>query len=414
MPSLGADMTEGTLLEWLVQPGDAVHRGDIVAVVDTSKSAIDVEVFQDGRITELLVEPGTTVPVGTPLATLEAAEPATPEPTPPAPTPPAPAAPAPAAKHRAPKAAKATPAPATTAPVAHVAASPLARRRAAELGIDLADLASLGHVLSVTDVEAAAAHRAGTVPLAPPEVPVEPGPAEPPTPEPTTPAAATPGHAAAMREAIAALMARSKKEIPHYYLQTTIDLAAALDWLERTNASRSVADRILPAALLLKAVAVAVHDVPEMNGFFVEGAFVQQPAVHLGVAVSLRGGGLIAPALHDADALGLDDLMAGMKDLVTRARSGRLRSSEMSDPTLTVTNLGEQGAEAVHGVIYPPQVALVGFGRIVERPWAVDGMLTVRPSVIATLAADHRVSDGHRGGLFLAAIDAALQAPERL
>jgi pyruvate dehydrogenase E2 component (dihydrolipoamide acetyltransferase) len=136
--------------------------------------------------------------------------------------------------------------------------------------------------------------------------------------------------------------------------------------------------------------------------------------VHLGVAVSLRGGGLIAPALHDADTLPLDELMAGMKDLVTRARSGRLRSSEMSDPTITVTNLGEQGAEAVHGVIYPPQVALVGFGRIVERPWAVDGMLTVRPILIATLAADHRVSDGHRGGLLLDTIDRFLQEPESL
>ena len=130
--------------------------------------------------------------------------------------------------------------------------------------------------------------------------------------------------------------------------------------------------------------------------------------------VAMARGGLIAPALHDADTLSLDDLMRGLKDLVTRARGGRLRSSEMSDPTLTVTNLGEQGAELVHGVIYPPQVALVGFGRIVERPWAVDGMLTVRPVVAVTLAADHRVSDGHRGGIFLAAIDRGLQAPETL
>jgi pyruvate dehydrogenase E2 component (dihydrolipoamide acetyltransferase) len=217
-----------------------------------------------------------------------------------------------------------------------------------------------------------------------------------------------------MRQAIAALMARSKREIPHYYLQATIDFRASLEWLRQVNASRTVADRILPAALLLKATAMAVREVAGMNGFFVDGAFAPAEQVHLGVAVSLRGGGLIAPALHDADTLPLDELMAGMKDLVTRARSGRLRSSEMSDPTITVTNLGEQGAEAVHGVIYPPQVALVGFGRIVERPWAVDGMLTVRPILIATLAADHRVSDGHRGGLLLDTIDRFLQEPESL
>ena len=142
--------------------------------------------------------------------------------------------------------------------------------------------------------------------------------------------------------------------------------------------------------------------------------FEQQEHVHLGVAVSLRGGGLIAPALHDADQLPLADLMARMKDLVTRARSGRLRASEMSDSTITVTNLGDQGAQLVHGVIYPPQVALVGFGRIVERPWATGGMLGVRPTVTVTLAADHRVSDGHQGGLLLAAIEEHLQRPEEL
>ena len=217
-----------------------------------------------------------------------------------------------------------------------------------------------------------------------------------------------------MREAIAALMARSKKEIPHYYLQATIDMERSLSWLEGMNAKRSVSERILPAALLLKATAVAAREVPEMNGFLIDGVFTPAPQVHLGVAVSLRGGGLIAPALHEVDTLPLDAVMAALKDLGGRARGGKLRSSEMSDPTLTVTNLGDQGVDLVHGVIYPPQVALVGFGRIHPIPVAIDGMLAVHRCVIATLAADHRVSDGHRGGLFLAAIDAALQKPEEL
>jgi pyruvate dehydrogenase E2 component (dihydrolipoamide acetyltransferase) len=209
-------------------------------------------------------------------------------------------------------------------------------------------------------------------------------------------------------------MARSKREIPHYYLESVIDLHGVLAWLADLNVGRALADRILPAAVLLKGAALAAREVPGMNGFYRDGAFEQQEHVHLGVAVSLRGGGLIAPALHDADRLPLADLMAGMKDLVTRARTGRLRASEMSDPTITVTSLGELGAELVHGVIYPPQVALVGFGRIVERPWAVDGMLAVRPTVTVTLAADHRVSDGHQGGLLLAAIEDRLKRPEEL
>lgn len=217
-----------------------------------------------------------------------------------------------------------------------------------------------------------------------------------------------------MRHAIGELMARSKREIPHYYLATTVDLSAALTWLRAENEQRSVTGRILPAALLLKATALALREVPALNGFWVDDGFQAADGVHLGVAVSLRGGGLVAPALHDADQLSLDEVMAGLKDLVERARAGRLRASEMSDPTLTVTNLGDQGADEVLGVIYPPQVALVGFGRIAERPWAVDGMLGVRPTVRATLSADHRASDGATGSKLLAAIERLLQRPEDL
>jgi pyruvate dehydrogenase E2 component (dihydrolipoamide acetyltransferase) len=209
-------------------------------------------------------------------------------------------------------------------------------------------------------------------------------------------------------------MARSKREIPHYYLSTTIDLSAAVTWMREVNAGRPIASRLVPSALLLAAAARAAHDVPDVNGFFVDDAFRQSPAVHLGVAVALRGGGLVAPAIHDADRLSVDDLMEQLRDLVVRARAGRLQRAEMADPTITVTNLGDLGVESVFGVIYAPQVALVGFGRVVERPWAQDGMLGVRPTVTATLSADHRVSDGLRGGRFLARVDELLQKPEEL
>jgi pyruvate dehydrogenase E2 component (dihydrolipoamide acetyltransferase) len=217
-----------------------------------------------------------------------------------------------------------------------------------------------------------------------------------------------------MREAIARLMARSKREIPHYYLQTTIDLSAALTWMRERNRGAPLASRLVPAALLLKATALAAARHPQLNGFWVDDAFQPGAGVHLGVAISLRGGGLVTPALHDADGLSVEETMAGMRDLVTRARGGRLRGAELTDPTLTVTNLGDQGVEAVYGVIYPPQVALVGFGRVVERPWAVDGLLGVHPVTTATLSADHRATDGFAGGRFLAALDELLQNPEEL
>jgi pyruvate dehydrogenase E2 component (dihydrolipoamide acetyltransferase) len=290
---------------------------------------------------------------------------------------------------------------------------------AAERGLALEDIAGSGPggAVIAADVDRAGAPaptaargrtRGGSAAAPRPVAPPAPGPSPP-------PAVPRADRRESLRRAIAALMARSKREIPHYYVATTIDLSATMAWLRSTNEGRPPAERLLPAALLLKASALAAREVPALNGFWDEDdGFRPSDPVHLGVAVSLRGGGLVAPAIHDADRLTVVALMGALRDVVTRARSGRLRSSEMADPTITVTNLGDQGADEVHGVIYPPQVALVGFGRIAERPWAQDGMLGVRPTVRATVAADHRASDGLVGARFLAALDRLLQNPEEL
>jgi pyruvate dehydrogenase E2 component (dihydrolipoamide acetyltransferase) len=399
MPSLGADMDQGQIVEWRVKPGDAVHRGDIVAVVDTKKADIEIEIFEDGVVEELLADVGDVVPVGTPIARLAAAGAETPAAEPP----------------RAPAAHAGTVAEVVPEPARSSAAldgrrrvSPLARRTAEELGVDLAAVEGTGSrgAVTVVDVERAAQ-------AAKPEAPVPPpAPARPERPAPSPTAAAD--RQVAMRESIAALMARSKREIPHYYLGTDVDLSAALRLLERRNAELPVKERLLPAVVLVKAVALALHDFPELNGFWNDGRFEPSHGVHVGFAVSLRGGGLIAPAIHDADRLTLDQLMAATRDLVRRTRDGGLRASEMSDPTFTVTSLGERGVEEVYGVIYPPQVAIAGFGRIVDRPIAVDGMLAVRPTVRATLSGDHRATDGHLGARFLAAVADRLQRPEEL
>lgn len=406
MPSLGADMEAGTLVEWKVQAGGAVKRGDIVAVVDTDKGAIDIEIWEDGVLAEILVQPGTKVPVGTVLARVrgagEVAAPATGAAPPPA-------APPPRREAEAPGPALAAAPPAATAPAegpARARASPAARAKARELGVDLASVKGTGPGGAVTlaDIEAAAGKPVAAPPAAPAAPPAAKG----------APAPAPPSPAAGMRQAIAAAMARSKKEIPHYYLAAEIDLSRALAWLAGENQRRPVTERLLPVALLLKAVARAVREVPEVNGFYGDGAFRPAGSVHLGVAISLRQGGLIAPALHDVDRKDLGEIMRGLNDLVARARRGGLRSSELSDATLTVTSLGDMGVAAVYGVIYPPQVALVGFGRIQERAWAAGGKVEAHPVVTATLSGDHRVSDGIRGAQFLAAVDRLLQAPEAL
>ena len=386
LPSLGAEMDEGTLIEWKVKVGDTVRKGDVVAVVDTSKSAIDVEIWEEGIVTELLLEAGATAPVGTVIARLRA--------------------------------------PGEAAPVAaRRRISPAARKRAAELGVDLAAIAGSGPegAVGIADVERVAAAKPAGAPSPATLRGASPGPeaAPAPSPAPVAARAATSGappkdRAAAMRHAIAAAMARSKREIPHYYLATDIPLARARSWLAERNASRPVTQRVLLATLLLKAVALALVKHPELNGFFRDGAFVPGPGIHVGVAIAIRGGGLIAPAIHDTDAKPLDTLMRELADLVARARALTLKSSEMADPTVTVTNLGEQGARLVEGIIYPPQVALIGFGGVADRPWVEDGKLTVCPVVTASLAADHRVTDGHLGALFLDEVARLLQAPERL
>jgi pyruvate dehydrogenase E2 component (dihydrolipoamide acetyltransferase) len=290
--------------------------------------------------------------------------------------------------------------------------TPLARKRAAELGIDPATVPASGPDGAVTreDVERAAAARAAA-PAAPPPAPGGVGPAPA-----VAPAPAARGRIdhARMRQIIAAAMARSKREIPHYYLAQTIDMHRALRWLADENARRPVTERLLYGLLLVRAVALALRDVPELNALWRGDHAEPSAAVHVGIAISLRGGGLVAPALHDADRRPLDELMRAFRDLVQRARTGGLRSSELSDPTITVTSLGEQGVESALGIVYPPQVAIVGFGRVAERPWVVDGAVVARPLVTATLSADHRVSDGHRGGVFLSSVDRRLQAPERL
>lgn len=217
-----------------------------------------------------------------------------------------------------------------------------------------------------------------------------------------------------MRRAIAASMSRSKREIPHLYLSSTIDVTATLAWLATENAARSVERRLLLVALLVKAVARAAVEVPGLNGTWADDAFRPGAGVHVGCAVALRGGGLVAPAIHDADRLPMDSLMPALIDLVARARAGALRSSEIADPTITVTNLGELGVESAYAVIYPPQVAIVAFGRPVERPWVVDGRVEARTVMTASLSADHRAVDGRRGGQFLAAVERGLQRPEAL
>lgn len=419
MPSLGADMDAGTIVEWYVRPGAELHKGDVVAVVQTDKSDLDLEVFIDGTLQETLVPAGVRVPVGTVLATISAvgAAPAAMA------TAPSPAAPPPAAPER------------QVAPVdlhlghaqpeVHGAAplrSPVLRHLADQLHVDVGHLAGTGPGGSVTrdDIERAArrpratprarrlaklhgfdlASVAGDAAITGEQVLRA---ARPEAAVPSRP----PGDA--MRDAIARQMMRSWQEIPHFQVATLVDISTLRAQLAEWNEQRPAASRVLPAAAMLRAAARAAADAPGVNGWWTDGAFTSAHDVHLGVVVSLRSGGLLAPVIRNADQKSLDEVMAELRDLVTRVRSGHLRGSQLGGATFTVTQLGDNEVEIVVPIIHPPQVAILGLGAIHDRPWAIDGAIGVRPVVHATLAADHRAVDGRIGSQYLNAFRRHLQ-----
>jgi len=385
LPSLGADMDVGRIVEWRVAVGDAVSRGDVMAVVETEKSDIDIEIWHDGVVEEFLVDLEEEIPVGTPIVRLTGRGPAEHEPAVPPASPPEPTSPTGASPSPPPAASLVeTPARPASAPTARVRSSPRARHLAGERGIDLAGVVGTGPdgAVIAADLDTVA----GEAP-APPD---------------------------RMRSVIAARMERSNREIPHYHLALDVDLTRLDRWLAERNEAAPIAERILPAAAFVRAVALAAATHPELNGHWIEDRLVPATEVNVAMAVSLRRGGLMTPKVEHADRRSVAEIMAELRQHVTAARTGSLKASWMTGATITVTNLGDHGADLVHGVISPPEVALVGIGRPTERPWAVDGSVVVRRIVTVTLAADHRATDGASGSRFLRAMADLLEHPEEL
>jgi pyruvate dehydrogenase E2 component (dihydrolipoamide acetyltransferase) len=380
MPSLGADMEDGTLIEWKKKPGDTVKRGDIIAEVETQKGLIEIEIFDEGIIDKFLIQEGTKVPVGAVMALLQPSGVSLDtkkekEAVPLQPT--------------EEKTIKSTPA--STAEIRKIKVSPLARRIAEENHINLESVEGTGPDGAITkeDVDHVIAK---TEKIEPEKISAP---------------------AVAIRSAIAAAMSKSNREIPHYYLEKKIDLTKALAWLQETNNQRSVKKRLLPVVLLIKATARSLADFPDLNAIW-ENGLQQKKDINVGFVVSLKAGGIIVPAIHHTDLKSIDEIMETLNDIIPRARAFKLRSSELTDSTITLTSVGENGADSVYGIIYPPQVAIVGFGTISEQPFAEKGMLAIRSVVKVTLAGDHRATDGLIGSHFLAAINNYLQKPESL
>lgn len=391
------------------------------------KGILEVEIFQDGVISELLVEPESEVAVGAVLAivndstekessvsqpvNLEVSQPTakieTPQPE----------------KELAPVNSKPTPLQHELEMVdERLKISPAARRRARELGVKLENsIQGTGHggAICIADIEKLASenHPGETVikstSIVEDETQKENISESPKMMDSTSTNSVK--KVDPMRAAIAASMSRSKREIPHFYLSHTIDMTATLECMKDFNENHPITERLVYAVFLIKAVAKALKKYKEFNGYWQNDSFNAQADINVGMAISLRTGGLVAPAIFHADQMNMVELMKAFSDLVNRSRKNQLKASEMNGGTITITSLGERGVEQVFPVIIPPQVAIIGFGSVVKKPWILsDGGMAARDVISVSLAADHRVSDGHRGGLFLARIEKLLQHPEDL
>lgn len=410
MPQMGADMTEGTLLKWLKQVGDSVQRGDILAEIETDKATVELEAYESGTILKQLASEGDVVPVGDVIALLGEPSEAAPEVDrkPPAETP-ARRAIEPEAKERAVASTSAAPAAAAeTDASGRIRVSPVARRMARDAGVDITALSGSGPDGRILrrDIESAIAAGTRKAPPAEPAAARSAAPA-------ARPAAGAIEGLSKMRQAIARRMTLSKQTQPHYYLTLDVDMTAALAFREQLNASATDEQRVSINDLVVKACAIALDRHPKFNAEFSEEGLVHHERENVCIGVALDDG-LIAPAILDCQSKSLGRIAAESKDLVNRAREGRLKADELSDGTFTITNLGAFGVETLIGIINPPQAAILGVGSVMPQAVVRDGEVVVRQMMKVALSADHRVSDGAEGARFIKEIQALLEGPAAL
>lgn len=423
MPQMGADMVEGTLVRWLKGVGDRVERGETIAEIETDKATVELEAFQSGTILELVAREGDVVPVGDVIAVLGEPGEVPPEverrPVPP-----------PAKREIEPEVRAAAkriepekaPSGAAVGDDGRIRISPVARKIAREGGIDIRSLKGSGPDGRILrrDVEAALAEREASAGRA--TAGVAAGAAAPAGPLPAgRPAAAAPAPAAVgepvelgkMRRAIAHRMSLSKQTQPHYYLTLDIDMTDALAFRAQLNAGLAEGHRVTINDLIVKACALALERHPKFNAAFREDGLEMHERINICIGIALEEG-LIAPAVLDCQAKSLGRIAQETKDLVERARAGKLTAAEYGEGTFTITNLGAYGVETLIGIINPPQAAILGVGSVMPKPVVRDGEVVVRQVMKVALSADHRVTDGVEGARFITEIRGILEQPATL
>ena len=410
MPKMGFDMEQGKIVRWLKQEGDAVERGEKVVEIETEKVTIEVENFDDGILHTIVAREGEEVPVGEPIAVV--AQPgedvdlaalnitvST-----------APATPAEAAASNG--AAVEAPAPeaAPAAPAGRVRASPLARRLAAEYGLDLASITGSGPLGRIERRDVEAARTAPPAAAPPPAAPAS-------LPAPAVAAAAGPEYEDIepnrMRAAIARAMTMSKPGAPHFYVTIPIDMGATMA-LRKQLVALAPDESAQPSLndMVIAGVARTLRNVPDLNAWFIDGKVRRFRRVHVGVAVSLDDG-LVVPVVHDTDTKSVYQLAAETKALIERTRGGRSRPEDFEGSTFTISNMGAltRDVEEFSAIINPPQAAILAVAASIRQPVVRDDQIVIADIMRVTLSVDHRVGDGAKAVTFLAELKRIMENP---
>ena len=399
MPQMGFDMKEGKVARWLKKEGDPVRKGEPIAEIETDKAVVEMEAFGAGVLRKVLVHEGRTVPVGEVIGFIGAPDEALPG-TASAPAAPAQAPAAPAEAKR-----PVAPAVAPAAPGGEVVASPIARKLADEMHVELRQVTGTGPGGRITKEDVLAYVEKRKAAPAPAEAPARP--AAP------APAGEQVIELSKMRLAIARRMAESKRTIPHFYVQVAIDMTEAMTLRKGLNEALGGGVKVSVNDMIVKAVAATLGKFPLFNASYVDDKVHVHPQVNIGIAIALDQG-LIAPGILDANRKSLVEIARASRDLAERARQGVLKAEEYTSTTFNVTNLGMYDVDNFTAIITPPQSAALSVGAVKPQPVVRDGRVVVREMMVVTLCIDHRVTDGAQGGLFLKELRAALENPVSL
>jgi pyruvate dehydrogenase E2 component (dihydrolipoamide acetyltransferase) len=415
MPRLSDTMERGTVARWAKKEGDSIAEGDVLADIETDKATMELESYETGVLLKILVQEGESAELGAPIALVGEAGETVEAPQPNGDAPAAADAPAAGSEPDAtpvqpPKAASATP-PARLAQTSNggggeLRASPIARRMAADAGLDLRPLAGRGsgpdgRIVKV-DVERLAAEGVSARAAAAPPTTARSAP--PPAPVPGAWEGVEGLKPTGMQRAVARRMTESKQNVPHFYLQSEVDMTRAIELRREINRSLGEGGtKVSINDLIIRACAVSLMEHPQFHRSWLGDRIVQHEHAHVGIAVALDDG-LIVPVLRDADRMTLTEIAAATKDIVARARSGKVRQHEIEGGTFTVSNLGMFGVTSFEAIINPPEPGILAVGRTIERPVIVDGQVVARPIMAVTLSVDHRAASGADGARLLQAI----------